>query len=210
MIRRSPMAGMTNYGGASLSDLVEQLTVWHRDAARTANILRDCLGQVGENQSRLDTPHDIAQFIRRTLAVVDRFVADFGRLVDELPKEVLPAHLELTDQMLAQRDASDRWCIEFKNRHIESGVRDGEMRTLLETVYQEARTFFVDTLDLSNVAWRLKTFVGVAQGRREVVEARPADGALPALHLKPNVFGVGVNLNYVIGWFRRKVLGWKR
>jgi hypothetical protein len=34
--------------------------------------------------------------------------------------------------------------------------------------------------------------------------ASPATDALPALDLKPNIFGVGVNLNYILGWFKSR------
>lgn len=200
---RSPLAGMTDYSGLPLADLIEQLSIWRNDATRAAEALQLYLDRARTEAPEFPGSSDVAGFVRTMQNELSRFSSNFDRLTRELPLAVLPAHLALVEQMVQKSDMCDRLCVGFKNRHIETHVSHDTLRRLFDRIYQDSREFFIDIQDLSNLATALQTFIGV----QPLPPTRDAPTlpveALPALTLKPNVFGLGFNLNYVLGWVRR-------
>jgi hypothetical protein len=197
-VKRSALAGLTNYSGASLEDVIDQLRQWRGMIDETFAVLGECRSALDTSErGALQGLDDVSRFVGFSLAWFTSFAANLDRLVAELPVAVLPAHDELIGQMLAERAAQERYCIDFRNRRERLPREDAE---IAEKAYVEARSALVDLLDLDNVRVRLRTFVGV------VSPSHGASDSLKALELKPNVFGVGLNVNYIIGWLRR----WRR
>jgi len=63
----------------------------------------------------------------------------------------------------------------------------------LDHIYAETRDQIIDYQDLSNVRYRLQALVGIPpETEREAMKD------IDALELKPNFFGLGINLNHII------------
>jgi hypothetical protein len=200
-VQRSPFAGATDYRGIDLHDILSHLEVWRSTTQETIELLIGFKAEVEENQERLDDPQDILRFIESFVGLLERYPRDFDRLIKEMPASVEERHVEIVTQLAELSESAQTRCVTFKRNHIERGLRDEDLRGLLDHVYGDTRDQAIDYLDLFNVAGRLKTFVGTSfEHNRISVED------VDVLELKPNVFGFGLNLNHLI---KRVGIWWK-
>jgi hypothetical protein len=91
---------------------------------------------------------------------------------------------------------ADEMCVHFKRNHrLDALDPHDELQNLLAEAYRVTRDGVINLFDLSNLVPRLRTFATDA--------AESADDLTDALELKPNLFGIGVNLNYFLKRLRR-------
>ena len=131
-----------------------------------------------------------------------RYSGDFGRLLAELPNGAAQRHVDIVDQIYRSSRLEENVCVSFKRDHIARTLKDESLRyCLLDRIYGDTRDALVYCFDLSNLSSRLETFVGSSSGTPAVTV-----DDVDAVELKPNVFGIGINLNHLIkrfvGWFR--------
>jgi hypothetical protein len=109
---------------------------------------------------------------------------------------VRQAHVELVEQLYRSTRIEDRNCFGFADEYINTALRDERARPLLDEIYGKTRDQIADLMDLSNVRSRRLTFVDLPTEER----FSPNE----ALHLKPNIFGFGFNVNYIWKWVKTK------
>jgi hypothetical protein len=190
---RSAIAGDTDYTGTTLEDLQRNLFDWRNDTEVTIDELYMLRDQVIENSGRIDRSENVLEFIDLIAEGLEKILVDLERLIEELPVSVEPRHPELVKQLASLGKELEAVCLDFKYEHINKSLKDEDLRFLLDGVYKQPRSQLLDYRDLSNLAYRLKTFVGT----------RPITGNISiddvdVFELKPNVCGFGINLNHVI------------
>jgi len=183
---------MTDYTGVSLEDIVEHLRDWKRNTDEAISLLEGHLSNVVNARDRLDGPEDIEGYIKACIDLFTRYSFDFGRLIQELPQRVEQRHIEIVNQIFRNSVNEDSTCTAFKRGHIERTLRDERLRGLLDRIYIDTRGMITDYRDLSNLAPRLRTFLGGSQPASKV-----SVDDVDALELKPNVLGIGLNVNYI-------------
>jgi hypothetical protein len=186
---------MTDYTAVPLDDIMGHLREWEaaceQDAHRLSNI--------GARIARHAPDHMATAGVAFCEYFSDwflRYRADLARLRAELPNGVRDRHLELLRQLYRGSKDADDTCVCFKRDHrLDALTRDNELQHTLAEAYRVARDGVVNMFDLSNLIPRLRTFA------TEVPEVHtdPTD----VLELKPNFFGLGFNLNYVIKLLRK-------
>lgn len=199
--RRSILAGMTDYTGVALADIVEHIRQWHdmtRDALTKLGTLRAGVEQAA---ARLESPEEVVSYIEHFGDLFERYRGDFQRLIEEIPRGVREAHVEIVTQIYQSSEHEDNICVEFKRRHISRELPDESVRPLVDDIYSETRSILISYRDLSNVVPRLRTFVGA-----------PATGsAHEVLQLKPAFWGIGIDLRQgareVREWWRKRKTG---
>lgn len=200
--KRSLTAGMTDYTGVPLDTILAHLRDWRDETERCLRTLRQHLCDVEKQRVQLDDPDDVIVYINLMIDLFTRYLFDFERLVAELPRSVTEAHIEIIQQINASASAEERHCIRFKRNNIERPLKDEGLRRLVDEIYRNSRSMMIDYQDLSNLVPRLRTFVGMP------THAPPALRDLDILELKPNIFGLGVNLNQMIKriweWWRQR------
>ena len=203
--KRSVMAGMTDYTGVPFGDILAHLRDWRDLTAQTIKNLQDLRAKVEQHAERLDYPDDIHDYLGYFVDLFSRYLGDFERLVKELPEGVTDSHIELVTQLYESSEHEQRVCIEFSRDHINRGIKDERLRYLVDDIYRESRGLLVDYGDLSNLVSRLRTFVGTVPKSPSLLQNSDI------LELKPNVFGLGLNLNHLIKrlacWWRDKKKG---
>ncbi len=196
--KRSILAGFTDYTGYSMGDIIAHLRDWKRNTEEVRELLRRHLEAVQNNLDRLDSPGDIESYIRFFLDLYGRFQDDFERLLKELPNGVRSRHVQIVTQIYDGSRRADRLCRGFKEDHIERVLKDESLRySLIDQIYGDTREMLSDYRDLANLAHRLKTFV------EEGTQAA-SEGVLDGLDLKPNLWGIGVDVKHWI----KKALNW--
>ena len=198
---RSIFAGDTDYTGVPLADILDHLAAW-RDALRehidvNRNILRRLLEQPPSSQVRAG--QDFCEFF---IDLLERFSGDFDRLLAELPAGVRARHIETVSQMYRGARDADSTCVAFKrDHHLDALSPSNRTQHILAELYQLDRDAVINLFDLSNVVSRLKTFVDDSP---IAMDNAVQTSAINALELKPNFFGLGINLNWVIDWLRSR------
>ncbi len=192
---RSAIRGCTDYTGVPLEDIQQHLSDWKKSTQELVRKLEDYRLKIEENEKRIDHADEVLDFILFSSDLFTRFLGDYDRLLTEIPSGVTEAHIEIISQMVHRSDYHEQACVQFKNDHIVKGLRDESMRPLLDYIYSETRDEIVNYSDLHNVVSRLRTYVGSKP--KDQRSGWSVDDA-EALELKPNIFGIGVNLNYVI------------
>ena len=197
---RSYLAGATDYTGVSLEDIVLHVNQWQATTEQTIVDLRKYLEKAKQQSELLENPREITSFLDYFIDLFSRYLNDIGRLAREIPKGVTAAHIEIVQQLYRSSKLEEQATIRFKQDWVYKRLPHEEARPLLDKIYGDTRDQLIDYRDLSNVIPRLRTFVG----------ASSSSEVLQDFHLKPNVFGVGVNLNRILArtrdWWRR----WKK
>ncbi len=183
------MAGWTDYTGVSLEDICHHLREWEK-------LTRDTIGQLEKYRAAakakaalLESHREVISYINFFIDLFSRYLSDIQRLLQELPSGATEAHVEIVRQLYLSSKNEDRVAIQFKNDWVHKALPHEEMRPLLDNIYGYTRNVLVNYSDLSNLVPRLKTFIGGQKNPTEI---------LSDLHLKPNFFGLGVNLNRLL------------
>jgi hypothetical protein len=192
---RSAIQCGTDYTGVPLEDIYQHLSEWKETTQELLRNLEDYRLQVMKNEKRIDHADEVLDFILFSSDLFTRFLGDYDRLLAEIPSGVTEAHVEIISQMVKRSDYHKGACVQFKKDHIAKNLRDESIRPLLDRIYADTGNEIVNYSDLHNVIPRLRTYVG---SKIESGGSGLSVDDAEALELKPNVFGIGLNLNYII------------
>lgn len=195
---RSFLPGMTDYTGVPIDDILRHLEDWRRSADSAIENIKHGIQKVKAQSSFFENPGEVISFGNYFVDLFSRYHHDLDRLIIELPRGITQAHVEIVEQLYKSSKHEELLTVEFKNDWISKSLPNEEVRPILDHIYADARDLLIGFRDLSNLLPRLKTFVG----------APPISEVLPELHLKPNIFGMGINLNRVLAriknWWSNK------
>ena len=196
------IAGGTDYTGVDLPDIEVHLAEWRDNTDDAIRSLNEGLKKVEEQRTLLDAPNAVRDYTKFFIDLFIRYRSDLDRMLRELPLGVRNTHVEILTQLYESSRLEEERCIRFKEKYIERSLEHGEVRPLLDWTYAQSRDQIIDYRDLSNVVRRLRAFA-LTGGTTESEFAK-------ALELKPNFFGLGINLNFIGGklknWWRSRTL----
>jgi len=166
--KRDLFAGMTDYTGVSMEDILSHLRDWRDQTLGCIEALLGYVGDVEAHRDQLDSPNDIVRYLEFFVDLFGRYAGDFERLLLELPMGVTEAHVEIVRQIYDSAVLEESRGSRFARDHVETGVEDEGLRWLVDKIYQDSFGMLVDYHDLSNLGPRLRTFVGAdrAEGVR--------------------------------------------
>lgn len=197
---RSYLAGMTDYTGVGLDNIHVHLREWMENTDKTINDLRRYRESAENQSSLLKNSKQIISYIDYFIDLFSRYRSDLERLVDETKESVSAAHVEIISQLYKSSTVEEQTTIQFRDDWVYRSLPHEEIRPLLDDVYRDTRDRLIDFRDLSNLAPRLKTFIRDSSPLSSEV--------LQDLHLKPNIFGIGININRImgrlLGWFKKR------
>jgi hypothetical protein len=202
--KRSLLAGWTDYTGVNLEDIIVHLKEWLANIDDSINSLREYKLEAQQSADILENPDEVISYIEYFIDLFSRYRNDFVRLTNEIPNAVTTTHIDILEQIYKSSKMEENCSIEFKRDWVHKSLPHEETRPLLDKVYSNTRSMLIDFRDISNVVPRLKTFITIPTASQSV---SPPE-ALPVLDLKPNIFGLGINLNrvfaYIRDWWRKK------
>jgi hypothetical protein len=179
--KRSIMAGMTDYTGVSLDDILIHLREWKEYVEQTTAELQQLKKAVHNAAGRLHNPRGIVDYIDHFTGLFTRFAGEFDRLIRELPPGVRQSHVDAVRAIYDSSRFEDEVCRQFKREHIERHIEDDSLRyNVVDEIYGKSGDLLANNLDLSNLAPRLQALVGTSM-QTEVFQ------------LKPNFYGIGVD-----------------
>lgn len=196
---RALIAGMTDYTGVDLSDILVHLEEWRsflEDSVAVLGNIRERLAAAGPDPRIPDGLHTIDAFVD----LFRRYISDLTRLTKEMPQGVRARHVETVRQLYESVAMEEGHCVAFKRHyHLDALSGRDKVQEIFAEVYRLTRDDLINMKDLSNLAPRLKALEAAPHD-----PSPPNTGAFNALELKPNFFGLGVNLNWIIARWRRR------
>lgn len=169
--RRAIIAGMTDYTGVAMDVILSHLRDWRDGTMSSIGELKQLLGEVDTRRDRLDSPSDIVEYVSFFIDLLSRYAVDFERLLAEMPSNVTDAHVQIVRQIYDSSSHEENRCVRFDSDHIERGLKDESLRSLVDRIYAESRDMLIDYRDLSNLGPRLRTFVGTMPKHGDDAEA---------------------------------------
>ena len=201
-IKRSLFVGDTDYTGVPLDDILEHFRDWKAGLETDLVMIENLRARIAQELSAPADRNAGVEFLNYIRDRFSRYVGDFTRLLDEVPYGVHERHVAILEQLCEDARRVDDGCVLFKQRNNLEGVdfAGDDPQALLADMYAALRDSVVDLFDLCNVIPRLRTFVGAPSSVRA-----PETSITGVLELKPNLFGLGLNLNYLFDKFLRRV-----
>ena len=194
--KRAMIAGMTDYTGVGMEDILAHFRDWQRMTEETIPALRQLRKKVESRLEVFEDPTDVLDYIDHFCDLFERYASDFRRLVEELPRGVRESHVETVSQLYSSSRLEDKECVDFKREFIQHGLRNEQARPTLDAIYSETRNTVIDYRDLSNLVARLRAF--------STSPPQPAE----LLQLRPSFHGVGIDLKVawrgLKNWWHRK------
>jgi hypothetical protein len=148
-------AGMTDYSGYSMEDMLAHLREWVVNTVDAIAQLEEVRGKLKIAELESNEPMD---FCDACIAEFQKFVPEFERLIVELPKGVRPRHLEALRQLHQMAKLGDEACVQFKHDCL-GALPSEDLRPVFDKLYAEARQQLVDYFDLDNMRHRLEALV---------------------------------------------------
>ncbi len=197
---RAYFAGFTDYTAMSLSEIVLHFKEWHMNTENALFELCKLRANVLKDAPSFEDPAFVFEYIDHFRDFFIRYLLEFERLIKQLSKGVNAAHVTAIKQLYDGARREDSKCIAFRDREINRGLKNDNVRYTLDKIYTETRSLLIDYYDLSNVQHRLNSLIDAEVNKHEEV--------LPGIDLKPNFMGIGLNLNKLIrnaiNWFTRR------
>ena len=193
-IQKSILAGMTDYTGAELTDITEELDIFISYTEKSAETLPDLKSKVNQAPEKFDFPDDLIDHIDVFQSKFKRYLTDLRRVRSEIETSIEERHVATINNLFASSQLDEKSCQRFKNDNICKSLKDESVRPLVDRIYAVTMGVAVDYRDLSNMKACLERFVGTTFKKNESA----IDTADKIIDLKPNFFGIGLNINNAI------------
>jgi hypothetical protein len=199
---RGLFAGGTDYSHQSFEDILTDLGQWVTSLKETSDNLRNNIKKLEISGYWKKVDPDFTYLIHYSMKFFDTSIQEFSEILEDIKKEVRPDHIRRLNALYKAASRLDIdygriWHQEYKNK--EYGNKEF---IFVEKIYSEGRSMAIDMRDLSNLSSRLRDFIG-----KKSIDNLNGDSQenIDLLELKPNIFGLGINLNELIKrLFKRK------
>jgi hypothetical protein len=154
------IAGATDFSHQTLVDIVKELEGDLSWLESTQNLLITHRKTLIDNGYWDNVNSDFKGLIAYALKFYDTCIKEIREILAEMPTEIQPHHVARIQRLFTTADElnfrfGDVWHVDYRSKDY-----GNENFRLVEQMYAKGRDMSVDMLDLSNVAARLKDFVG--------------------------------------------------
>ena len=193
---RSLFAGTTDYSPQSFDDLLLDLEAWAKNLKETSAFLPANIKKLKESKYWDKVDIDFQNILHYSIKFYDTSIGEITEILGELQEEIRPDHITRIHRLCQTASKLSLrygriWHQEYHDK--EYGNKDFRA---VEELYEQGRSMAIDMMDLSNLAARLGDFVG-KKNRKKPKTRHDSD----VFELKPNFYGLGVNLKELIKKF---------
>jgi len=155
------LGGTTDYSHQSLPDIMNDLTAEIKNAEAFVNIIQSNIDKLAENRYWNSTvPSDFKEIINYALRHYRTAIGEFADIRNDLKSHVKEHHIKRLEKISSVAreiniDIGKVWHNQYFNKNY--GVANFK---IVERIYGDTRDMAVNLLDASNMAGRLKDFVG--------------------------------------------------
>ncbi len=186
---RSVIPGTTDYRIQSFEDMILDFRGYIRELKKALKTLKVNIRKLKQLKYWDKVDWDFQRLVEYSIKFYDTAIVEISDILGEIQEEVGLHHVRRARQLgETAAELNVRygriWHQEYRNKEYSN--KDFK---LVERLYEEGRNMALSMKDLSNLAERLDDFVG-----KKVVRKEKGKSIMDALELKPNWFGLGINL----------------
>jgi len=154
------IGGMTDYSHQSFNDIIEDLIAEKNRAIEFRNGIQSCIDKLEANNYWKSIPVDFKSIIAYSLRHFNTAITEFEDIVKDLQIEVKTHHIQRLQRIstVAQEINVDIGKV-WHQQYIGKDYSNNDFR-IVEEIYGGTRDMAVNLLDISNIAERLKDFIG--------------------------------------------------
>ena len=199
---RGLFAGFTDYSHQSFEDIVTDLNNWVKSLKETSEKLLKNIELLEKTGYLKKVDYDFKNIVYYSIKFYGTSIQEISEILEDIRNEVRSDHVTKLNALYKTArelnlDYGKIWHQEYQNK--EYGNNEF---ILVEEIYSEGRDMAIDMEDLSNLSSRLSDFIGKKSIGKSEEDKQPN---IDLLELKPNFFGLGINLNELIKRiFKRK------
>ncbi len=157
---RTTVAGMTDYSHQSLDTILNDLGNWSTTLVKTIAHLENNKQKLIDNEYWKTTDDDFKWIFARAHMFYTTALTEINEIRDQMPLEVQPNHVTRLERIgKTSYEINMEWGDTWHNRMKPKQYGDPNF-IILEDLYAKSRDMAVDLMDLSNVADRLKDYIG--------------------------------------------------
>lgn len=157
---RYNMAGVRDYTGVGLEELIADINQLYTDTVALIPELHKFEEEVRNNSGKLDDADDILGVIQYHISLFEDYAKDLHRLVDELPQRVEDSHIRIIENI--HKNATFHlggMILEFKKDHVIRHLKDEGLRPLLDKIYSSIRQHILEVRVIYALKDQLATFI---------------------------------------------------
>lgn len=176
---RGLLAGMTDYSHQTFQDILDDLDNWKTCLLETTDFIETAVMQLEDMGYWSQVSYNMKTLVAYALRFFHTSYAEIDDISQKLEIEVQKNHIVRLDSLA---DTAHELSMDFgKVWHQHFGIKDygNPNFSKVEKIYSEGRGMAFDMLDLSNVAARLETFIGMKSGK--VDQVKPNKHTIPIL-----------------------------
>lgn len=145
---------------ASISDIIQYLSIMINDCHKVCQNLHSYKKEVEENRRNLDDPDDILDYIEFFLAAIKSYSNEIERLSINLKSSVTEQHV-ISLQRLSD-DSKDLYlyCNGFRVYHISRTLKEEKLRYLVDRIHSETASLVYGFRMCGRIKMRLEVLVG--------------------------------------------------
>ena len=147
----------------TVHDVIEQLGLRKTDAMNTLEMLRNQRDRVEAEQSFLENPAAVFEYLDFFIPAIEDVVAACHRIAGELPQQVRRSQIDLLRQIAANCRVEQRRCLTFRDKCINRPLPHERMRPLLNDISVTTRDQLTAFYDLDNAAARLERIISTSE-----------------------------------------------
>jgi hypothetical protein len=196
-VPRSELVGQTDYRHQTLSDIVKDLEEWCISLNSVITIINKNIEHLKINGYWQKVPFDFESIIVYALKYFSTSFQEITSILKDVQKEIGADHVKRIRNLgkVGVELNSNFGTVWHQDYPITQKQYGNEEFKLVEQIYSEGRNMAADMIDLVNVAERLEDFIG------EKYATNNDKQRLPWLMLRPNFYGIGVDIKRIIKWF---------
>lgn len=157
------VGGMTDYSHQSFNDIISDLESEKENTIAFIKMIEEGIEKANENKYWDNkVPYDFKSIVAYSLKHYRTTVTELSEIVEEIKNEVQEHHCRRLQRISKVADEINSEIGQVWNRKYDDKIKDyGEKKFLqVEQVYSDTRNMAVNLLDISNIASRLKDYIG--------------------------------------------------
>ena len=157
------VGGMTDYSHQSFNDIISDLESEKENTIAFIKMIEEGIEKANENKYWDNkVPYDFKSIVAYSLKHYRTTVTELGEIVEEIKNEVQEHHFRRLQRISKVANEINSEIGQVWNRKYDDKIKDyGEKKFLqVEQVYSDTRDMAVNLLDISNIASRLKDYIG--------------------------------------------------
>ena len=157
------VGGMTDYSHQSFNDIISDLESEKENTIAFIKMIEEGIEKANENKYWDNkVPYDFKSIVAYSLKHYRTTVTELGEIVEEIKNEVQEHHFRRLQRISKVANEINSEIGQVWNRKYDDKIKDyGEKKFLqVEQVYSDTRHMAVNLLDISNIASRLKDYIG--------------------------------------------------